>query len=1368
MPIIRKARFRPGSVHPSLVKADTGLSVDEETGELSGEALVAEDLAINTRIDDLYWKDPILSNLTFEGTDPTDFRIGEAFFSHADANIYVYVADLVLPPADRSEFQPQTWIDAGRTERFLKISAGIDAETYATKQYVDTEIANLIGGAPDVLDTLNDLVQAINNDPNFGASILAELARLDNVKANKDDVYTKDEIDTLELELLAAIQSAVDKFSNTVDYVCGIDPDDDDSDLSTLWAATKINVSEATPKNYLIKQGVTTPVSPPIILDRGYAHFLGFHPTETEHKYSHINNIIVDIPAVNEGQDPPVLSFTNISFNRFFVENTSGECVLIFNDCIFTEAHGFTQIFENQKDGLKVYFNKCKFYTTNNPISLLNSELLIQECYFNTTSSQSLQFSNISTAVVNNSKFENQITITSDSNVKIEKCSFKQVENQPFINVAAGSLLILQRITFDTPENYSSYYITGTGTAYFDYNIVDISLKPEPQPETRVKQPTASPQLNNGAGADIYHFLDPLGSENFFYNDEKARDAIGTMLTTSTHDTPVTFTYDDANNSLSLSLSLSTSDLSDNANIAYLDQANVFTQTNTIPTIESTTINTSTLSATASIDSPTITTTTLPQTSNDTNTATTEYVRTAIANLIASLATTELGELGDVTITNPQEFEALVYIGGPDPTSHWVNKQLISTYLSDSSELVRVDDSVFKLSRIEPPPQFRQTGNAGYTGGYTATNQILHWNGEYVLLPGTSTPSTGAYVPTLSNEVMLYAEKQKDGTTYDGAGKIWLADPDEVKDGTSSNKAITPADLNTYYARTDFSNIPNGEKQTARDNLDITSEYALHDMSNIPNTTKQSSRDNLQISDEYLYRDFSNFTLDPGATNLKNALKIPQTSLDGDILEWSGQHGKYINVARVLSYTRSSYIDFSNLAAPGIYTDTLQDNKRFFLADQAGSYFYNIKTEVQETNYLILPTLSGTYHALTSYTYLYPLGPAPRIGPVIVRKVNGDTHQDGGTISLICGSNFDKIITADNVVIESNPSILYGQAQIDLLVTGHTVTLWPLSIEGENYWYAEGYYYNGTDQTQPTPTVVPTPEAIQDAIESFFDHPHHSSSISIAYDDPNHRLVATQYFATQDQVNAGTITDLPIAPDTFKNYIDNVQLTNQTTYLAKAENLADLPNVSTARDNLGLGTAALEDVGFNPTEIPIVASTFIDNGYVKYSSSLGGLITSGLPLGSTLSFGIFRKATLEEFKYNNIIDDSITEDRVVTVDQLHEVLETTNPYTNKLKIITNTLFYVSTNTLLIDGVINTYYSLSTDNGSIVIYLPEITTQPLGSQIMVKYRNQISDDQTVTIAPYLNQTIDGSFQPYALNIEGQSILFILGVNGWEIN
>ena len=47
----------------------------------------------------------------------------------------------------------------------------LTANSYATESYVDTEINNLIGGAPAALDTLNELAAALNDDENFYSSI---------------------------------------------------------------------------------------------------------------------------------------------------------------------------------------------------------------------------------------------------------------------------------------------------------------------------------------------------------------------------------------------------------------------------------------------------------------------------------------------------------------------------------------------------------------------------------------------------------------------------------------------------------------------------------------------------------------------------------------------------------------------------------------------------------------------------------------------------------------------------------------------------------------------------------------------------------------------------------------------------------------------------------------------------------------------------------------------------------------------------------------------------------------------------------------------------------------------------------------------
>ncbi len=46
----------------------------------------------------------------------------------------------------------------------------------ATKDYVDTAVNNLVAGAPGILDTLNELADALNNDANFYATITGMIA----------------------------------------------------------------------------------------------------------------------------------------------------------------------------------------------------------------------------------------------------------------------------------------------------------------------------------------------------------------------------------------------------------------------------------------------------------------------------------------------------------------------------------------------------------------------------------------------------------------------------------------------------------------------------------------------------------------------------------------------------------------------------------------------------------------------------------------------------------------------------------------------------------------------------------------------------------------------------------------------------------------------------------------------------------------------------------------------------------------------------------------------------------------------------------------------------------------------------------------
>ena len=62
-----------------------------------------------------------------------------------------------------------------------------------TKTQVDKKVSDLVNSAPETLDTLNELANALGNDSNFATTIATQIGN----KANSSDVYNKSETDTL-------------------------------------------------------------------------------------------------------------------------------------------------------------------------------------------------------------------------------------------------------------------------------------------------------------------------------------------------------------------------------------------------------------------------------------------------------------------------------------------------------------------------------------------------------------------------------------------------------------------------------------------------------------------------------------------------------------------------------------------------------------------------------------------------------------------------------------------------------------------------------------------------------------------------------------------------------------------------------------------------------------------------------------------------------------------------------------------------------------------------------------------------------------------------------------------------------------------
>ena len=90
----------------------------------------------------------------------------------------------------------------------------LNSKNYTTLNEVEVKLSELVDSAPDTLNTLNELALALGNDPNFATTIASqiglkaditvvnELSQTINNKVNKEDVYTKTEVDNLITKVL--------------------------------------------------------------------------------------------------------------------------------------------------------------------------------------------------------------------------------------------------------------------------------------------------------------------------------------------------------------------------------------------------------------------------------------------------------------------------------------------------------------------------------------------------------------------------------------------------------------------------------------------------------------------------------------------------------------------------------------------------------------------------------------------------------------------------------------------------------------------------------------------------------------------------------------------------------------------------------------------------------------------------------------------------------------------------------------------------------------------------------------------------------------------------------------------------------------
>lgn len=72
-------------------------------------------------------------------------------------------------------------------------NAGNSSKAIANTEFVAKSIASLVNGAPDQLNTLNELAKALGNDSNFASTVTAELAKKLNSTEAENEYATKQE-----------------------------------------------------------------------------------------------------------------------------------------------------------------------------------------------------------------------------------------------------------------------------------------------------------------------------------------------------------------------------------------------------------------------------------------------------------------------------------------------------------------------------------------------------------------------------------------------------------------------------------------------------------------------------------------------------------------------------------------------------------------------------------------------------------------------------------------------------------------------------------------------------------------------------------------------------------------------------------------------------------------------------------------------------------------------------------------------------------------------------------------------------------------------------------------------------------------------
>lgn len=182
-----------------------------------------------------------------------------------------------------------------------KVSELENDANYQSASQVDARIQEVVAAAPEALDTLKELADALGNDPDFAGTVTTELAK----KANSIDVYTKEEADAKFITEHQSLEGlATETWVESKGYLT------EHQDISGL--ATKEEVTESSNEvltNILGRIWTNTDKEESGNFDTSYKHADGSYAriwNETDgggSQYYNSNKDTLSFVGVNDGND---------------------------------------------------------------------------------------------------------------------------------------------------------------------------------------------------------------------------------------------------------------------------------------------------------------------------------------------------------------------------------------------------------------------------------------------------------------------------------------------------------------------------------------------------------------------------------------------------------------------------------------------------------------------------------------------------------------------------------------------------------------------------------------------------------------------------------------------------------------------------------------------------------------------------------------------------------------------------------------------------------------------------------------------------------------------------------------------------------